>query len=800
MHVLDVRRGRLRTSLYGFSAMAAALASQAAYAQPAADTDAVTAEGDEILVTASRREERAMDVPVAITALGGDKLAVANSSGLDIRFLSARTPSLLVESSFGRTFPRFYIRGLGNTDFDPNAAQPVAVYYDDVVLENPMLKSFPVFDVASVEVLRGPQGTLFGRNSPAGVVKITSAKPTDTFTGHANLSWGTFNTVNGEAAVGGPIAQGLSFRVSGMLQRREPWVTNVSTGATSVVTADQVSIPNRSPKRLEGYRDFAGRAQIAYTSGDFDALLNVHARDLKGTARVFRAASITPGTNDFAPGFDVRKVTLDAANDQRLTAWGANLHLSYHFDGIGTLYSVTGYESLNIYTTSDIDGGDRYDTDGFPYFPRTYSLGQAAFAVETGNATRPKEFSQELRFASDDLNGLRLQGGLYYFHQDLKYDETDLIPNGTSAGTTPAGAPPATVVADGTVYGLITHANTNENYGVFGSAEYKATDRLTLRAGVRYSHDKKHDFTNRVRNPRNVDFGFPVGVPLPNRTFDVSASGSNVSFDASATYKATEEVNIYARFATGYQGPAIEDRVALDNLTTTAPSEKVYSGEVGIKTNLFDKKLRFDLTGYYYRVKDFQQTAVGGGGNTANLISIDEVEGYGVEAEFEARPVDNLVLSASGSYTHTEIKDPGLFVATCGGGCTVTNPTFVDANFTTQAFINGNALPQAQKWIGNASAKYSVPVSDTLSLFAYADVAYTGSAQIFLYESVEFKTKPFTEVGLRVGFNTEDGVEVAGFVRNLLDQIRVTSAVDFNNITTMVNEPRTYGVSISKRF
>ncbi len=788
MHALDVRRSRFRTSLYGVSAMAAALASQVAHAQaPAASTDATAAAGDEILVTASRREEKAMDVPVAITALGGEKLAVANSSGLDIRFLSARTPSLLVESSFGRTFPRFYIRGLGNTDFDPNVAQPVAIYYDDVVLENPMLKSFPVFDVASVQVLRGPQGTLFGRNSPAGVVKIDSAKPTDYYTGHASLSWGTFNTVNGEAAVGGPIAEGLKFRVSGMLQRREPWVTNVST--THLTDTGSNLITNRSPRKLEGYRDFAGRAQLEYTSGDFEALLNVHARDLNGTARVFRAASITPGTNDFVPGFDVRKVTLDAGNEQRLSSWGTNLHLSYHFDGIGTLYSVTGYEKLKIFTTSDIDGGDTYAAFGTS--PRTFPLGTAAFAVETGNLTRPKEFSQEIRFASDDLNGLRLQGGGYYFHQALYYEEYDNIANFGFLGASPPGT-----VSDGSVYGLVTHSNVNENYGVFGSAEYKATDRLTLRAGVRYSHDRKHDFTNRPFNPNTASFP-PNSVPLPAMTFDTRVTGSNVSFDVSATYKLTDEVNVYGRFATGYQGPAIEDRVTLDNTTTTAPSEKVYSGEVGVKTNLFDKKLRFDLTGYYFSVKDFQQTAVGGGGNTANLISIPKVIGYGVEADMEAKPIENLVLSASGSYNYTEIKAPNLDVGTCGGGCTVLDP-INPAN--GNALINGNALPQAQKWIANGSARYSIPVTETVAIFAYADVAYTGSAQIFLYDNIEFKTKPYTEVGLRVGFTTEDGVEVAGFVRNLLDQIRVTSAVDFNNITTMVNEPRTYGVSISKHF
>jgi len=754
---------RSTAMLVGLPALATALAAAPASAQTAEPAAASGTVGD-IVVTASRREEFSRDVPIAVTALTGDNLAAANSSGLDIRFLSARTPSLLIESSFGRTFPRFYIRGLGNTDFDPNVAQPVAVYYDDVVLENPFLKSSPVFDVQSVQVLRGPQGTLFGRNSPAGVVKIDSVRPSDTYQGYAQLSYGTFDTVNAEAAVGGPIGGGFTFRASGMLQRRSDWVTNESA-----------STNNRSPDKLEGYRDAAGRLQIGYDAGNFKGLLNVHGRDEDGTARVFRAASLVPGTNRFKPDFDIKRVTLDAANEQRLKSWGTNLHLEYGFGGVGTLYSVTGYERLNIFTSSDIDGGDRYAFFSVP--PRQLATGVAEFPVETGNRTKPREFSQELRFATEDLNGLRLQAGAYYFHQDLYYEEYDNQPGDAS----PRGA-----IADGTVYGLVTHKNTNENYGVFGSAEYQATPALSLRAGVRYSHDDKHDFTNRVFNPN---------AAFPPMTFDVAVKDSNVSFDTSATYKLTDSVNVYARVATGYQGPAIEDRVTFDSSTSTAASEKALSGEIGLKTSLFDRKARFDVTGYWYRVKDFQQTSVGGGVNTANLISIDKVVGYGVELDFEARPIDHLSITAGGSYNHTEIKDPGLDVGVCGGGCTVRDPLAANGN----ALIDGNPLPQAQKWIATGSVRYGVPVGEN-EIFAMGDVAFRSSANIFLYDSVEFETRPFTELGARIGFRTVNQLEIAGFVRNLLDQVRVTSAVDFNNITTMVNEPRTFGVSIAKRF
>ena len=168
-----------RRALLGTSILSASLALGAA---PAVAQDASTAEVaeegalDAIIVTAQRREQNIQDVPISVTAIDDEALAAINSGGQDIRALSGRVPSLVVESSFGRTFPRFYIRGLGNTDFDFNASQPVSLVYDDVVLENPILKGFPVFDLQQVEVLRGPQGTLFGRNTPAGIVKFDSVK------------------------------------------------------------------------------------------------------------------------------------------------------------------------------------------------------------------------------------------------------------------------------------------------------------------------------------------------------------------------------------------------------------------------------------------------------------------------------------------------------------------------------------------------------------------------------------------------------------------------------------------------
>lgn len=185
-----------------------------------------------VTVTAQRRAENIKEVPVSVTAIKGEKLDVLVSGGEDIRVLAAKTPSLNVESSNGRTFPRFYIRGYGNTDFSTFASQPVSLVYDDVVQENPILKGFPIFDLAGVEVLRGPQGTLFGRNTPAGVVKFESEKPnTKKVEGYYNGSIASHQTVNLEGAVNVPLSDKWAMRASTLRQHRDNFVSNYADPA-----------------------------------------------------------------------------------------------------------------------------------------------------------------------------------------------------------------------------------------------------------------------------------------------------------------------------------------------------------------------------------------------------------------------------------------------------------------------------------------------------------------------------------------------------------------------------------------
>jgi len=731
---------------------------------PAAQAqDAVTL--DALEVTAQRKVENIQDVPISISALSGEKLSVFASGAGDVRFLSGRVPSLNIESSFGRAFPRFYIRGLGNTDFDLNASQPVSLVYDDVVQENPILKGFPVFDLDRIEVLRGPQGTLFGRNSPAGVVKFESVRPSQEASGYARIALGNEGLWNVEGAYGGPLTDRWSVRVSALYQRRDDWVGNTHPGAAN--------------DGLEGFDESAARVQFLYEGEDFEALFKLHGRHLNGTARVFRANIIQPGSNDFVPGFDRDRVSLDGVNFSDLDSRGGSVRLRWDL-GDYNLYSITGYETVETLNRGDIDGG--YGAAFLP--PELTGPGLIPFASESADGLpEHRQVTQEFRIESDTGNRFEWQAGLFWFDEDLTVDSFNfdsLAPGNPRAG-----------------YAVQTQRN--KAWAVFASGEYDATDRLTLRGGLRYTHDEKA-FSATVIEA--APFGAPVGGP-----YRVDVDESNVSWDLSAVYAASDAVNVYARVATGFRAPSIQGRLlfadpaAPNGGVTTAGSEEAISFEAGIKADLWDRRARLGLNVFRYEVDDQQIIAVGGAANIATLLNADRTTGQGLELDLEAWVTDSLLVTLGSSYNDTEIDDPTLSVAGCAQ-CTITDPPVLhaDGQPTGRYYIDGNPLPQSPKWVHNLTARWGVPVGQG-EFFVFTDWAYRSEVNFFLYESPEFTGKSSLEGGLRLGYNWADGNrEVAVFGRNITDQTRIVGGIDFNNLTGFLNEPRTVGVEFTARF
>jgi iron complex outermembrane recepter protein len=210
-----------------------------------------------------------------------------------------------------------------------------------------------------------------------------------------------------------------------------------------------------------------------------------------------------------------------------------------------------------------------------------------------------------------------------------------------------------------------------------------------------------------------------------------------------------------------------------------------------------DKRARVTFNVFQYRVKDLQLTEVGGSGNTNTLKTADKVVGQGFEFNFDAYLTPQLLVTMSGSMNDTKIKSPGLTVAGCGGGCTVTDPAVGGGQYS----IDGNPLPQAPKWIANVTARYGMPVGDGGEFFVYTDWAYRSKINFFLYESAEFTGKPLLVGGLRLGYGWDNGkYEVAAFGRNITNKIVAVGGIDFNNRTGFINEPRTFGLQFKALF
>jgi iron complex outermembrane receptor protein len=734
-----------------------ALAQETAPADVAADADAGSGavELETVTVTAERRTENVKDVPISVSTLGGEALDVLNSSGQDVRLLSARLPSLNIESSFGRAFPRFYIRGYGNTDFHLNASQPVSLVIDEVVQENPILKGFPIFDVDQVEVLRGPQGTLFGRNTPAGVVKFDSAKPVFTPGGYFSVSEATYNTANVEGAINLPVNEEWALRLSVLYQHRDDYVDNEYTGEDDA---------------YEGYDDRAVRFQALYApSQDFSALFNAHARDLGGTARLFRANIFEQGSNDFADGFDEDEVYLDGDNDQTVKTYGSNLRLKWSL-GEFALSSITGFETVDAYSRGDVDGGYGCGFCGLENGP-----GFVPFPSETADGIRDhQQWSQEFRIESDTGGPLGWQAGVYYFYEDYTIESFSYD-----------------TLAGGVLSEYADSSQTNKAWAGFGSLSYQFTEALSGKAGLRVTRDEK-DFETDVANYYNAS-----GATLVGDEFSADPSDSQVNWDVSALYVLTPQTNLYARVATGFRGPSVQP-ASVFGPQSVADSETNLSYEVGVKSDLFDRRARIAFDVFAYTVDDQQLSAVGGAGNQTTLINADKTVGRGAELDFQAYLIDHLLATLGASYNFTEIRDGSLAVYPCGTGlCTPTDPA---GDTPGTVSIDNNPLPQAPKWVANATLRYGIP-TDNGEYFFYTDWSYRSKVNFFLYEAEEFEGKPLLEGGVRIGYNWSDArYELAAFGRNITDQRRAVGAIDFDNLTGFLNEPRIFGVQFIARY
>lgn len=735
---------------------------------------------EEITVTAQKREEALQDVPISVATLSGDRYDVLFSGSEDILALSGRVPGLYAESSNGRAAPRFYLRGLGNIDFDLAASQPVSIIMDEVVMENVVLKSFPLFDMQQVEVIRGPQGTLFGRNTTAGIIKFNTVRPSDEFSGYAKGSWGTFNTINLEGAVGGPLSDTLAARVSVLKRDRDDWITNAHTGR----------------KSLGDYDEVAGRIQLAWTPTDrFSALLAWQRRDLDGTSSIFRANVFTTGSNDLNQNYDRETVYYDEGNDnpQGYNSTGTTLNLQWDFDEVSAT-SITSYQEATGFSRGDIDGGvvNIFSTPTpppgitfadvnvlcpFPCLPARTWPGPIFIPSVTQDGADTDQLTQEFRLASATDGPTSWQIGFFYFDSELVVT-TDSFAS----------------------FGFVSRQDTkieqlNKTWAVFGQVSHDVTDRLTLSAGVRQTVDEK-DFRVVQFGQLWLDLGIPTSLAAP-----INVEDDQLSYEVSANFAASDNSSLYGRYANGFRAQTIQGRdVAFLETPSVAKPETIDSYEIGYKADLANDRVRLNIGAFWYEVEDMQLSIIGGASNTNQVINANKGEAVGFEIDAEFLLTENLLVTAGASYNDTEIKDPTLSTVPCGSGlCTPLDP--VDPTDSSRVLLNGNPFPRAPESTYNLTVRYGAPIGNDSELYFLTDWAWYGKINMPLYESIEFETDGQFEGGLRLGYiNHESGWEFAVFGRNITNEDNVLGFVDFSNNTGFVNEEATYGVEVAYTF
>jgi iron complex outermembrane receptor protein len=728
------------------------LAITGSLAIPAAFADELMLE--EIVVTAQKREQTLTDVPVAVSAISGELVSDYLGGAQDIRALAARVPGLNIETSNGRTQPRFYLRGMGNIDFDVNANQPVAMIFDDISLENNTLRSVPLFDIERVEVLKGPQGSLFGRNTNAGVIKIDSVRPSADRNGYFLASYGSRETFIAEAASNFAFSDTFMMRASLKYQDRGKWIDNVYNGPGDDFGA---------------FEEMAWRLQFLWQPSDtFRGYLKLHGFDQEGSdPNVFYANAIAVGSPGLRSGFNEKVANHDSGDLATMDTdhYGGALNLEWTLANDMTLTSITGYDTLENFQSADVDGGEvTFNDPGDIGEP-----GKSLYAVvATGDGLDDLEqWSQEFRLAGR-ADRVFWQAGFYYFDEDFDLINQNFIEPIFSA--------------------LVSQQTTS--MALFGQVEYELNDAWALTIGGRWTDDEK-----------DLQVG-PYGAASVVSPDSISVDDSFFNWDAAVTFDASEDWTWYGRVATGSRGPVALGRFGA---VSSARTEDTLSTEVGFKSSLMDGRARWNTSVYMFQNDDQQLTATGGVANLNQLLNADQVNGYGLETELDLLITENLLVTANLSYNDTEIDDPELRDDQCGStpSCTGLDPIagMRDGPFgpVTEVFIDDNPLPRTPEWIFNFILQYTYPIQNG-DLYFNTDWNYRDESNLFLHESIEFVQEERWLGGVRAGYRTDGGMDFALVGRNITDEIVVEGAINFLNLTAFVNEPAYWGLEFRTRF
>ena len=715
------------------------------------------AQVEEIVVTAQKVEENVQDVPIAITAVSGDTLAASGTTSLEN--LSQLVPSVTFRKGTTNANSAVVLRGVGTISFSIAAEPSVSTVVDGVVLSRSGQAFADLVEIERLEVLRGPQGTLFGKNASAGLINVVSKGGTDTLEGEFTAEYYEGNEVRTRATISGPIAQDLTFRTNAFYGKYQGNITNVVPFGTR-------------DEKINGYEHIGFRGLLDFDNGparikliaDYYEADDDCCGEVTGVSRgsVLNAELNLP--LGVAQGENQRFVNHNLVTQSLDRQYGITVNADFDVFTSHTLSAIYGYRNWN---NEELREGD--------FLPRaivgTPQLHDRGF-VETDQS------SLELRLASDQSKAFKYQVGTFYWKSENSQDFTRNVITCTTS-TLPVdprtGARPCNLADNvNTLFPTATSRSVVdiENYAVFGQATYDFTDRIGLTVGMRWTHDSI-DYAHRRAPGVNRTTGLPTtgagisGSPAGgtiasggNGTVLSTGSSSNSNFSGKAvlTVKPTDDIMLYGSYTRGYKGPAFNVFFNHTAPVNAVPIDEETSDsfEVGFKSQFADNRIQVNASAFQVTYDGFQANnfVLLNGAVVTNLTNAGQVRSTGFELDVLANPVEGLDLFGSVAYADAKVRrfNPNP----------LTNAP--DAR-------DGTKLPLAPEWSWNIGAAYETPFN-----------FFGGDAKVYLRTSFNHVGKQFSDLGqsgpidsyglwnASVGYSdAEDNWRLTFIMRNITD-------------------------------
>jgi iron complex outermembrane recepter protein len=764
-----------------------------------ADENGATSGGvPDITVTARRRPEDVEAVPLAVSVIGRDLLD--RSYTVNTQQLSLLVPALNYSSANPRN-TAFTIRGLGSSVVAVSQANDglepgVGFYVDQVYHARPATAAFDFTDVDQIEVLRGPQGTLFGKNTTGGAINITTRLPSFTPEATEEFSVGSYNFLQAKASASGPLfGDTVAFRISGLSTRRDGVIRNAVTGQDHNGIGNQAV---RGQLLFKPSETFQLRLTSDFANFESNCCTQVYLRvgtSLRPATRQYRYLAANAPGGPYAPpslnAYD-RVTDIDAPLAVHTNEGGVSAIADWNVGPV-TLTSVSAWRFWNW------DAANDRDYTGLP------------IQLTQHIPSRQDQYSQELRIASNGDHAITYVAGLYYFDQKITGRPISIYGPAAAywligATTGAANTPVPSNLLDG--YG--TDGSTRfkvDSYAAFGEVNWHVTPRLTLTGGLRYTYETKSgDYSSFVfggLTTTNTALNNAKLSVLRPQTYSARDSESNLSGRVNIALAATDGLYAYASYARGFKSGGINmSGLALDaqNLpvlsTAVIRPELNTTYEAGIKAKLFDRRLVVNLAGYSTQVRDFQATIVDSSQTVAlrgYLSNIPKVTVKGFEADVIAQVRRGLQLRGSVAYAD------GRYADYPAGPC----PLEVQSSATTACNLTGQRLSGLPRWSTTIGGDYALPVTSSGALVLHADSSfksgYYGDPSLSKFTFIE----AYNVTNASIGYRSDKGWEVAVFARNLFQsnyiQNLTIQAGNSGLILGSPSDPRVVGVTFRDR-